>query len=186
MVSFTRITVIAVVAALSAPIAGAQGVTSDSKLFSFGVSGGVSVPVGDMSNIANTGYNVGGHIALGMRVLPISLRGDVNYDSFDAKMPDNKKDHVWSYTVNAVYEIPMATAIKPYFIGGVGGFTPAFKSTSGNLGYIPSTGTEFGFNVGGGIVIPLSGFNAFVEARYNEFSGSATQRFVPITFGVMF
>ena len=38
-----------------------------------------------------------------------------------AKTPTNKSDHIWSYTVNAVYEIPAATAVKPYIIGGVGG-----------------------------------------------------------------
>jgi len=34
----------------------------------------------------------------------------------------------------------------------------------------------------------LSGFNAFVEARYNHFNndGGGSTSFVPITFGVMF
>jgi hypothetical protein len=37
--------------------------------------------------------------------------------------------------------------------------------------------------------MPLSGFETFVEARYNQVqmsSGSPSLKFIPITFGVMF
>lgn len=42
-------------------------------------------------------------------------------------------------------------------------------------------------NVGGGIAMPLSGFETFIEARYNQVQVSGgSLKFVPITFGVMF
>jgi opacity protein-like surface antigen len=188
MLSISKIAAIAAIAVSSATVAGAQGVTSATKPFSLGISGGASIPTGDLSDEVNTGYNLGGHIALGTPALPISFRGDVNYDEFGAKEGYGNSDaHVWSYTANAVYEVPTMTGIRPYVIGGIGGFTPAVSYTQGGSTYTASGGTQFGYDIGGGITIPLSGFNAFIEARYNHFSdnGGSTS-FVPITFGVMF
>ena len=46
---------------------------------------------------------------------------------------------------------------------------------------------HFGWNVGGGITMPLSGFDTFIEARYNQVQGNpGSLKFVPVTFGVMF
>lgn len=188
MSAFTKLVAVAAIAVSSAAIAGAQGVTSATKPFSLGFSGGASIPTGDLSDFVNTGYNVGGHVGLGTPALPISFRGDVNYDNFGAKGSGNSNAHIWSYTANAVYEVPTMTGVRPYIIGGVGGFTPGASSTTGGTTYSASTSTKFGFDVGGGLTIPLTGFNAFVEARYNHFNndGGGSTSFVPITFGVMF
>jgi opacity protein-like surface antigen len=188
MLGLSRLVAVAAIAVSSAAVAGAQGVTSATKPFSLGLSGGASIPTGDLSDGFNTGYNIGGHVALGTPSLPISFRGDVNYDNFGAKQSDNANAHVWSYTANAVYEVPTMTGIRPYVIGGIGGFTPGFSSSSGNTTFTATSGTKFGFDVGGGLTIPLSGFNAFVEARYNHFNndGGGSTSFVPITFGIMF
>jgi opacity protein-like surface antigen len=188
MLSLSKFAAIAAIAVSSATIAGAQGVTSATKPFSLGISGGASIPTGDLSDGLNTGYNIGGHLGLGTPALPISFRGDVNYDNFGAKGSSSSDAHIWSYTANAVYEVPTMTGIRPYIIGGIGGFTPSVSYTSGGTTVSASDGTKFGFDVGGGLTIPLSGFNAFVEARYNHFNndGGGTSSFVPITFGLMF
>jgi opacity protein-like surface antigen len=188
MSGLSRFIAVAAIAASSATLAGAQGVLSATKPFSLGISGGASIPTGDLSDGVNTGYNLGGHVALGVAALPISFRGDVNYDSFGAKGSDNGDAHVWSYTVNAVYDIPTMTGVSPYLIGGVGGFKPGYSNSVGGTTYSASTDTNFGFDLGAGLTIPLSGFNAFVEARYNHFNtdGDGSASFVPITFGVMF
>jgi opacity protein-like surface antigen len=187
MLSLTKFAAIAAIAVSTATVASAQSAISATKPFSIGISGGASIPTGDLSNDVNTGYNVGGHLGLGAPAIPISFRGDVNYDEFGAKGAGNSNAHVWSYTANAVYEVPTMTGIRPYVIGGIGGFTPAVSYSTEGSTYTASGGTKFGFDVGGGLTIPLAGFNAFVEARYNRFNddGGSTS-FVPITFGVMF
>src|SRR5665213_869929 len=144
MSMFSKIVAIAAITASSAALAGAQGVTSATKPFSLGLSGGASISSGDLSNYVNTGYNVGGHVALGTPTLPISFRGDVNYDNFGAKGSGNSNVHIWSYTANAVYEVPTATGIRPYIIGGVGGFTPGSSTTAGGTTYSASGSTESG------------------------------------------
>ncbi len=188
MVSLSKFAAVAAIAISSATAVSAQGVMSATKPFSLGISGGASIPTGDLSNSVNTGYNIGGHIGLGMPSLPISFRGDVNYDNFGAKGTTSANAHVWSYTANAVYDFPTMTSIRPYIIGGIGGFKPGVSATSGGSTYSASSGTKFGFDAGGGVSIPLSGFNAFIEARYNRFNndGGGSTSFVPITFGVMF
>ena len=188
MLSLSKLAAITAIAMSSAAAVGAQSVTNATKPFSLGISGGASVPTGDLSNSVNTGYNVGGHVGLGMPALPISFRGDVNYDNFGAKNAGNSNAHVWSYTANAVYAIPTMTGVSPYLIGGIGGFKPGVSTSSGGSTYTASGGTKFGFDLGGGLTIPLSGFNAFVEARYNRFNndGGGSTSYVPITFGVMF
>ncbi|MGH9422739.1 MAG: hypothetical protein ACRD3J_22390, partial [Thermoanaerobaculia bacterium] len=46
---------------------------------------------------------------------------------------------------------------------------------------------HFGWNLGGGISMPLSGFDTFIEARYNQVQGDGgSLKYIPITFGVMF
>jgi opacity protein-like surface antigen len=48
---------------------------------------------------------------------------------------------------------------------------------------------RFGFNIGGGVKIPLtSSFETFVEARYNRVTVDNGQSlsFVPVTVGIMF
>ena len=64
---------------------------------------------------------------------------------------------------------------------------PEPATRSGGTTVSANSSTQFGFDVGGGITIPLSGFNTFIEARYNHFNdnGGSTS-FVPITFGIMF
>lgn len=188
MSGFSRFVAIAALAVSGSAMLGAQGVTSATKPFSIGFSGGASIPSGDLSTNFNTGYNVAGHIALGAPGLPIGFRGDVGYDNFGAKGSGNGNAHVLSYTANAVFGIPMLPGLSPYIIGGVGGFSPGYSQSAGGTTYSASSGTKFGFDVGGGLAIPLSGFNAFVEARYNRFNndGGGSTSFIPITFGVMF
>lgn len=187
---FVTVAAIAVSSTISsAAVAGAQSATSATKPFSLGISGGASIPTGDLSDGVNTGYNLGGHIGLGVPSLPISFRGDVDYNNFDAKGSTDGKAHIWSFTANAVYAIPTMTGVSPYVIGGIGGFKPSVtENTPGGTSVSVSGDTKFGFDLGGGLTIPLSGFNAFVEARYNHFSndGGGSTSYIPITFGVMF
>ena len=166
-------------AALTTP-AHAQLVTGPNKPFSFGVALGASIPVSDLSNAVNTGYNATGILGLNTPSLPMNFRIDLAYNEFGFQHGGGNY-HNTSVTGNTVFTFPTASTIRPYLIGGVG----LYNSSTSDAG--SSSSNDFGFNVGGGITIPLSGFNAFVETRYNRVatSGVSTQ-FVPVVFGVMF
>ncbi|MEO5588375.1 MAG: outer membrane beta-barrel protein [Gemmatimonadaceae bacterium] len=167
------------VVSFSASTASAQAV----RPITIGVSAGAAIPVGDLADVFKTGYN--GTVSLGFVPIgsPIGFRVDGMYNKLGSKdefdFPDLK---IISGNANLVYSLP-GTGISPYLIGGAGVYN--FKA-DGSGSYSDSE-TDFGLNGGIGAAFPLSGFSAFVEARYHHVftEGSATQ-FIPVTFGLRF
>jgi len=110
---------------------------------------------------------------------PLGFRGEAAYNQFGFKGLDESAN-IASFTGNAVFEIPTG-GFTPYLIGGAGLYRLG-TSIAGS-----GTDSEFGFNAGGGISMPLSGFKVFVEARYNRVSGDGgSTGYVPIVFGAIF
>ena len=177
LVSIAFVTTIA-----SASAAHAQLVTGPTKPFSVGVAAGAAVPISDLSNFTNTGYN--GTLILGINApaLPFNFRIDAAYNDF-GNNDNNGSLHTTSLTGNIVFPLPIAASVHPYLIGGLGLYNTGDSDQRGNYS---SSSTNFGFNAGGGVAIPLSGFNAFIEARYNRISAGQGIQFVPIVFGVTF
>ena len=144
----------------------------------FGVAAGAALPVSDLSNAFNTGFN--GTLTLGFhpQLIPLGVRVDGAYNQFGLK-GGGASIHYTSLTGNLVYSIPSA-AVAPYLIGGAGWYNVGASGGGGSS-------NKFGWDIGGGITMPLSGFDTFLEARYNQVQGNgASAKFIPITFGVMF
>jgi len=145
------------------------------KVVDFGVAAGVAIPVSDLGDVSKTGFNVTGILGFHPSMIPLGVRLDVAYSSFDIK--DNPQNitgnfHFTSVTGNLVYSIP-STGVSPYLIGGAGLYNAAAD--------LPNV-------IGGGIKLPLSGFDTFLEARYNQVQvdNGNSLKFIPITFGIMF
>ncbi|HEY8835104.1 MAG TPA: outer membrane beta-barrel protein [Chthoniobacterales bacterium] len=155
--------------------------------FQIGASGGIAFPTSDLGNVTNTGYNVSVMVGYKPQLTPISVRAEAAYNQFGSKI-FNGNVNIPAFTGNLVFGLPMGM-LSPYAIGGAGLYRTNVDVTNGG-----SAGeNHFGFNIGGGIKIPLStSFETFVEARYNRVSinnnggGSSSLSFVPITVGVMF
>ena len=152
------------------------------KPFQLGVAGGGSLPMSNLSNTTNTGYNGTVAMAINLPFIPVGLRVDGAYNAFGAKAAGGAKLHVMSATGNVVWGLPMI-GVSPYLIGGAGLYLPTVTAP----GFASTTESHFGWNAGAGIKLPLSVFNAFVEARYNRISATGgSMEFVPVTFGIMF
>jgi len=149
----------------AAPIARAQTSTH------FSLAAGASFPTSTFGDSYGTGYNLLGAIGFRPINMPIGFQLDGMYQQFDGSNggPSNR---VLSLTGNAV----LGPSVGPYVIGGLGlyGTTPE-RGNSDN---------DVGFNVGVGYRFELTGFSAFLEARYHYIKESVT--FVPLTFGVTF
>ena len=149
-----------------------------------GIAAGVAIPTSTMADAVNTGFN--GTIAIGLNpsMIPLGVRIDGAYNQFGAKSGLGGGDFKFtSVTGNLVYKIPGAT-VSPYAIGGAGWY---HSSLDNNAFFGTGSDNHFGWNLGGGISMALSGFNTFIEARYNQVDGDpGTAKFIPITFGVMF
>lgn len=204
MLRITQFAAATAMLATSVSVAGAQAATSLARPISFGISAGAAIPTGDLSSGSssgftgvNTGYNVTGSLALAMPALPFGVRADAGYNKFGTRnlafaanvtnagsAHYNADARVLSFTANAVLPLALhATVLRPYLIGGAG----AYNVRLSPFGVNGSSQNNFGFNLGGGLTVPLTGFNTFIEARYHHANQShGSVGFVPITVGVMF
>ncbi len=147
----------------------------------FGIGAGAAIPVGDGADEINTGFDVMATLAINPVMLPVGFRIDAAYDRFGVDGGGANLTFT-SLTGNVVFRIP-SMGLSPYVIGGGGLYNVEFTDVGNQLG----NENKFGFNIGGGIMLPLSGFNTFVEARYNQVQGDGgSAKFVPIRFGIMF
>jgi hypothetical protein len=168
------------IAAAVAMTAGASNASAQfsSNPFQIGGAAGIAFPSGDLSDAVNTGYNVTLAVGYKPRLLPIGVRVEAAYNEFGGEGGfDNI--NIPAFTGNVVYTLP-SVSFSPYIIGGAGLYTPNIDVGGGRENH-------FGFNVGGGIKIPLStSFETFVEARYNRLSvDNGNLTFIPITVGIM-
>ena len=151
------------------------------KEVQFGVAAGATFPLSDLKNGVNTGFNGTAIIGFSPKMIPLGVRIDGAYNQMGAKGGGGNA-HFTSVTGNLVYKMP-STTFSPYIIGGAGWYNTAVTVTG--LGTLSEN--DFGWNIGGGISMPLSGFDTFIEARYNQVQASGSSvKFIPITFGVMF
>lgn len=193
-------TLFATAALASAETAGAQDVTA--RAFTFGVSGGLSVPMGDFADGVKSGFNAGAHLAFKPAALPFGVRVEGQFNQFDLKGLEELGENIdgsariISGTVNGVFGVPAASsAFRPYLIAGVGAYNERVKFDF--LGESESESqTKLGINGGVGIEFGLSGLATFVEARYHmvfdkeddEDTGASGKNttFIPISFGIKF
>ena len=161
-----------------APTARAQ---SSSNPFQIGGAAGIAFPTGDLGNAANTGYNVTLAVGYNPPAAPVGLRFEAAYNEF-GNQGGGGNLNIAAFTANAVFALP-ASGFTPYLIGGAG----LYRTGANTFGYSASE-NDFGFNVGGGVKLPLSNsFETFVEARFNRvsISGGGNLSFIPVTVGIM-
>ena len=144
------------------------------------VSGGVATPVGDLSDIADIGYNVAAGLNFGGTRLPIGARLEGSLNGFNLQ-DFNEDVRILNATANAIVNLGQQTG-APYLIGGLG----LYNSKFGDAG----SENAVGVNLGGGLRFPLGNFNTFFEARYHAIlddrDDGANLQFIPITFGIVF
>lgn len=159
----------------------------------FNVHAGAALPVGDFAGsddpftqgFAELGFRVGAGLEIRPALMPVGLRFDGAYDRMGVEGFDGAWS-IWNLTANAVLS-PMASPL--YFIGGIG-----FYSTdlAGDDFVDSDAETDFGFNLGAGFSLPLTGFSTFIEARWHRISvdedvfGFSSINYIPIVFGLRF
>ncbi len=153
------------------------------KPVSFGIAAGAAIPVGDLADAFNTGYNGTVGLTLSSAGSPIGLRVEGMYNKFmgrDDVGLDDIDSRIIAGTANLVYNLP-GVGIRPYLIGGAGYYNAKLDLPDAE------SVNKLGLNGGIGAMFPLSGFNTYVEARFHHVftEGDATQ-FIPVVFGVFF
>jgi opacity protein-like surface antigen len=166
--------------ATAAPSARAQSLSNP---FQIGAAAGIAFPTGDLGTGTNTGYNVTLAVGYNPAGSPVGLRLEAAYNEFGIQGGGGGTINIPAFTANAVFALP-AAGFTPYVIGGAGVYHTSASNTFGTT----ASENDFGFNIGGGVKLPLStSFETFVEARYNRVTvNGGTISFIPVTVGVMF
>lgn len=179
MIPTTRLA-IAVAIALSAPLAMSAQQSSSMQL---NIGAGLALPTGTFGDVNDLGYN----LIVGIGSMPhgsqLGVRAEGIYTEYGAKNT-SRKSHAGGITGNLVYDLTAgnrATTNSLYLVGGIGWY-----QTKEELQFVSlQSENNIGWNVGGGFRFPLTGFSAYLEARYHAVSNTDV-KFVPITFGLVF
>lgn len=146
------------------------------SLLHFNVNGGASMPMSAAGDVWNAGLRVGAGVELKAPLVPVGLRVDAAYDRMGLKLDGGTKLSILSGTANGVFQLPI---MPIYAVGGIG----MYRMDAGS----GTTSTEFGFNVGLGMRLPLPILSPFVEARLNQINTEGESfRYVPIVAGLRF
>jgi opacity protein-like surface antigen len=178
-----RLIIASVLAGLAISAPAREASAQDFNPFEIGGAVGAAIPVGDLGDAADMGYNATFVVGYNPAFLPVGLRFDAAYNEFGLKDIDGNVN-IPSFTANAILKLPSG-GFTPYLIGGAG----LYRVGGELFGQTADSENRFGWNAGGGISMPLSGFKVFVEARFNqalEKDGAPALNFIPIVFGAIF
>lgn len=185
-------------AALAAPAA--SQTMADAKPATLLVAGGLAIPVGELSDIASTGFIGLAGVTYRRLGLPIAARAEVLYHHLGANEDEaypTRAGFVMSDRVatlglaaSAVLTLSDTERGQFYAVGGFGVYRQNVKGVSapgGPGGSVEDNTTRGGFNVGAGFERPLGGANWFLEARLHQmFSGTPRGSVLPVTIGIRF
>lgn len=142
----------------------------------YGVTAGISIPLGRLSDDHQAGYTVGSLVEYAVAGQPYSLRGEVAFQRFPQKSgATNGYDaNLISLGSTIVYRL-QKSATQTFVAGGIAIYNATRE------------GTRPGFNFGTGVEIPLTGFTALAEARVHVMLADARPILsLPLSVGVRF
>jgi len=123
--------------------------------FEFAPQGGVSIPTGNLGDIAETGYNIGGQ--LGFYAKPrIAVGFGVLYNDFGVKagVADTATGgsvEIWEFTVFGKFLVLPPSPVEPYVRLAAGGFYNQGVLDLGGTGNPRVQGSSTKFGLGGGL-----------------------------------
>jgi hypothetical protein len=150
----------------------------------YGAMAGITLPGGKLAEDHTAGYGFGGTIEYAVAGQPYSLRGEATYERFPLRSGHAGHDtNLLSLGSTVVFRLQESGGVPTSQRASGGTFV------SGGIGVYNATddGTRPGFNLGGGVEIPLTGFSAVAEARAHFILTDARAMVaIPLTVSVRF
>jgi hypothetical protein len=178
MKSLLRAGMLLAAVSLFPALSGAQGSKPE-----FLIGAGAAFPTGTFGDRNDVGYSINVGVGMNQRGSPMGFRAEGLYTEYNYNNGGNRKSHAGGVMANAVLDLTQGshtTTNSLYAIGGLGYYSTLEQFTVGNVSQ-----SSVGWNLGGGFRFPLSGFSAYIEARYHSVSNTDI-RFVPVMFGLAF
>jgi hypothetical protein len=160
----------------------AAGTAQAQSPVKFGIAGGVALPVSDLADSFDRGYNGTVTLAVNAPLFPLGLRVDGMFNRITAKNDFDVADiDVSSVNANLTYNLIPLPVARLYLIGGVGYYSTEFRDTD------VDAESKVGYNGGVGIRLG-AGTQLFVEGRYHrvDLGDDRKLEFVPVTIGFLF
>ena len=179
----------------SATIAGAQfpGMGGSTRPISLVVSGGLTVPAGDLGDFHDSGFHYDASLLLNIPGLPLTLRPEFSLTQMKLKnfvpaTPD-ADDMTSMMAFMGNIEVPLGGGL--YVLAGGGLLNMSVPEALAPDGEEESS-NKFTFDAGAGLRFALGSMRGFVEARIGAASyeqgkvGFTKAQFIPFTFGLVF
>jgi len=161
------------------------------------VSGGLTLPAGDLKNYHDSGFHYDASLLLNIAGFPLTLRPEASFTRLNLKDPvgtsgasgyGSSTDVTQLFAALGNFELPLGGGLYVIAGGGVLSIkTPTGGTTSADLSQSRVT-----FDAGAGLRFHLGGIGGFVEGRMGTASydqgkfGYSKATLIPITFGLVF
>jgi hypothetical protein len=160
------------------------------------VSGGLTLPAGDLKNTHDSGFHYDASLLLNFAGIPLTLRPEISLTRFNVK---DLTSHATSgyggsgdvtQMLGALGNIELPLAGGLYAIAGGGMLN--LKTPATGTGAPDLSQSKVTFNAGAGLRFHLGGISGFVEGRMGTASYDAGKfafskaTFIPISFGLAF
>jgi opacity protein-like surface antigen len=190
----TALRSMAVIAMLvSMPVVASAQAGLVKRFVSFGVGGGMSVPVSNAADAFKNGFNAQGFVRLNVPKLPVMPRFDLNYSKFDlddAQVGVPGTGQIMAGLANLQVGLLQFGPIRPYIVAGLG----AYNLKTETEGTTPTSESDlrFGINGGAGVTLHLGMISGYIEGRvdnvFTEKGMIDTEQIqlIPVTFGLSF
>jgi opacity protein-like surface antigen len=168
---------------------------ASNRMVTFGIGGGVSVPVSDAKDAFKNGVNGQGFLGFNLGFLRPRVGFTFSrFDLDDAKVGVTGTSQVLAGLANLQLYLVQSGPIRPYIAAGVGAYNIKTETDEvGALAATESSDTRFGVNGGAGLIIKLgSAVSLYAEGRvdnvYTDKGLIDTDQIqmVPVSFGVVF
>jgi hypothetical protein len=179
-----------------ASIARAQfpGMVGSTRPISLVISGGMTLPAGDLGDFHDAGLHFDAALLLNLPGFPIALRPEFSLTRFKLKEPTIPNpgvptgDVTQMITAMGNIELPVTMGLYALVGGGIMQLNVPDQSTGGT----EESSTSFTFDAGAGFRFSLGPTRGFIEARVGAASyeqgkfGFTKAQFIPFTFGLVF
>lgn len=195
MPRMTLVVAVALVLSATSSVARAQfpGMGGSSRPISLVVSGGLTLPAGDLGDFHDSGFHYDASLLLNIPGFPLTLRPEFSLTQLKLKNPilatPDADDMTSMMAFMGNIEVPLGGGL--YVLAGGGILNMSVPEALAPDGEEESS-NKFTFDAGAGLRFALGSMRGFVEARIGAASyeqgkvGFSKAQFIPITFGLVF
>ena len=174
------------------------GGASNQRPIRVAISGGLTLPSGDLKDFHDSGFHYDGSLIFNIPGLPFTIRPEVSLTTLKLKttgLPSGSPTTGYGSGDNTRFlsgvgniEVPLAGGL--YLLGGVGAMN--LKTDVAGTSSTELSQTNLVINAGAGFRFHISRIDGFVEGRVGTASyeqgkvGYSKAQFIPISFGLVF